>query len=226
MIKIDLTGKKFGRLIVIGKEAYVGKNLTWLCKCDCGKIRRIRGASLNDGSSRSCGCLRKDYMKRGVINKKSTAVCTICKKLFIHRLSRNPFTCGSKECKHRYAAKYRYKKRCGFNPSFNYRISRIVSHARRRSREKHIPCNINSRWVIMKCQEQNMKCAKTGVPFELERSSKRTPWTPSLDQIQPGKGYTKDNTQVVCQMYNLGKHIWTHKDVVKLAQYLIKKEKI
>ena len=60
----DLTGKKLGRLIVIRRE-YPNKNghPRWLCKCDCGKDKIAGGKSLKQGSTRSCGCLRKDRLR-------------------------------------------------------------------------------------------------------------------------------------------------------------------
>lgn len=54
----DLTGKRFGRLLVVG---YAGKNkhgqTQWLVKCDCGKENTLPNASLTAGRTRSCGCL-------------------------------------------------------------------------------------------------------------------------------------------------------------------------
>lgn len=35
--RIDLTGKRFGRLTVI---EYAGKS-KWICKCDCGTIKAM-----------------------------------------------------------------------------------------------------------------------------------------------------------------------------------------
>ena len=58
----DLTGQRFGRLIVIKKD---GKdkngNVKWTCKCDCGNTTQpIRSSSLRNGSTKSCGCLNKE----------------------------------------------------------------------------------------------------------------------------------------------------------------------
>lgn len=36
MKKIDITGNKYGRLTVIKENGKQGKNIMWLCKCDCG----------------------------------------------------------------------------------------------------------------------------------------------------------------------------------------------
>ena len=37
MRKINLTGRRFGRLVVLCEGNKKGKNTTWHCKCDCGK---------------------------------------------------------------------------------------------------------------------------------------------------------------------------------------------
>lgn len=60
---IDLTGKRFGRLTVLGIHGHVGVNhpaLVWRCQCDCGKITNVRAQSLRIGQTRSCGCLRRE----------------------------------------------------------------------------------------------------------------------------------------------------------------------
>lgn len=55
--KIDLTGQHFGRLTVLN---YVG-NRKWECKCDCGNTKIIRGDSLRNGYTNSCGCITKEF---------------------------------------------------------------------------------------------------------------------------------------------------------------------
>lgn len=34
------------------------KCLEWLCRCDCGTTRYVRGSHLTSGKSLSCGCIR------------------------------------------------------------------------------------------------------------------------------------------------------------------------
>lgn len=56
----DLTGRKFGKLTVLGYDHTDSKGETWwLCKCDCGNPRLpiIRRQSLRQGTTSSCGCL-------------------------------------------------------------------------------------------------------------------------------------------------------------------------
>lgn len=56
--KIDLTGKRFGMLVVIGTVDKTSKRREpyWLCRCDCGKERIVRGSNLRSGNTKSCGC--------------------------------------------------------------------------------------------------------------------------------------------------------------------------
>jgi len=54
---IDLTGKRFGKWVVVGDSGErKNKFIMWLCKCDCGNIGKIVGPSLKSGGSLSCGC--------------------------------------------------------------------------------------------------------------------------------------------------------------------------
>ena len=57
----DLTGQRFGRLIVLRQNG-IDKhhNYLWECKCDCGEITYASGTSLRRGHKRSCGCLMRD----------------------------------------------------------------------------------------------------------------------------------------------------------------------
>lgn len=81
--------------------------------------------------------------------------------------------------------------------------------------------SISSRWIADKIKLGF--CEATGIPFDLSKpNGERKPFSPSIDQIEPKGGYTKDNTQVVCWIYNAAKGTWGHEDVVKLARALIK----
>ena len=59
----DITGQRFGRLIVIEKD-HIKKGNYWKCKCDCGNIVSVRGVDLKREAVRSCGCLQKEKVKQ------------------------------------------------------------------------------------------------------------------------------------------------------------------
>lgn len=58
---MDLTGKRFGRLVVIRREGYKRRGkvnkVAWLCECDCGTRKVIVGEDLRTGITKGCGCL-------------------------------------------------------------------------------------------------------------------------------------------------------------------------
>ena len=68
----DLTGMRFGRLIVTGlsnKRTSCG-GVMFLCSCDCGNIVHASANHLKQGQIRSCGCLQKEMISN--LGKKQT----------------------------------------------------------------------------------------------------------------------------------------------------------
>jgi hypothetical protein len=55
----DITGQRFGKLVVIERAKNRGKETFWKCKCDCGNIKDINASKLKNGTTKSCGCLVK-----------------------------------------------------------------------------------------------------------------------------------------------------------------------
>lgn len=58
----DLTGQRFGRLVVThkAKDGAQGVGVTWSCLCDCGNNKEVRSGNLCSGRVQSCGCLVPD----------------------------------------------------------------------------------------------------------------------------------------------------------------------
>ena len=48
----DLTGKKFGRLTVIGRDDRGTRKTYWNCLCDCGNVKSVRADSLKCGANK------------------------------------------------------------------------------------------------------------------------------------------------------------------------------
>ena len=62
---LDRTNIRYGRLVVAehkGKDNR-GKHL-WLCKCDCGNEKVVVADNLSSGKSKSCGCLKKEFLSK------------------------------------------------------------------------------------------------------------------------------------------------------------------
>lgn len=58
---IDLTGKVFGRLSVLGYVGSRNKKALWLCKCECGHFSVVASSGLRSGGTQSCGCLAREH---------------------------------------------------------------------------------------------------------------------------------------------------------------------
>lgn len=56
---IDITGQKYGRLTAISLDKSTGNRL-WLFRCDCGELKLSSAGLVRFGTTRSCGCLRKE----------------------------------------------------------------------------------------------------------------------------------------------------------------------
>lgn len=66
----DLTGQRFGRLIVIERGSNDSSNKTrWKCKCDCGNETLVRSSNLLNGTTTSCGCVRKEIARNKAIEQ-------------------------------------------------------------------------------------------------------------------------------------------------------------
>lgn len=61
----DITGKRYGRLTVIGpaEDCDRGHNYPWKVRCDCGTTFTAYRGNLASGMTRSCGCLRREMLK-------------------------------------------------------------------------------------------------------------------------------------------------------------------
>lgn len=59
----DLTGQRFGRLVVLGVDLQrSGRgNTYWHCQCDCGGAASVTATGLHAGTQ-SCGCLRREFV--------------------------------------------------------------------------------------------------------------------------------------------------------------------
>lgn len=75
----DLTGQRFGRLVVLGLADVPDRKgfIFWRVKCDCGTEKIIMQNNIIYGQTRSCGCLanemraaRAEHMRQGRKPKK------------------------------------------------------------------------------------------------------------------------------------------------------------
>ena len=63
----DLTGERYGRLLVLKRDftkCNKSRHTFWICKCDCGETVSINETSLQNGDTKSCGCLNRELASK------------------------------------------------------------------------------------------------------------------------------------------------------------------
>lgn len=84
MARLDLTGRRFGRLRVLGMQEMDCGNgsRVWLCRCDCGKLCSVRQGNLIHRTVQSCGCLRgKNFLNNdnyGTEKNNTSGITGVC----------------------------------------------------------------------------------------------------------------------------------------------------
>lgn len=58
----DLTGQRFGRLVVVTRDITKLRRVYWQCQCDCGTVKSVSADKLKAGETRSCGCYNRDHL--------------------------------------------------------------------------------------------------------------------------------------------------------------------
>ena len=61
---IDLTGQRFGKLMILHRLPSINGQTQWQCQCDCGKKKRIQAVHLKTGHTQSCGCSWHEFGKK------------------------------------------------------------------------------------------------------------------------------------------------------------------
>jgi hypothetical protein len=93
--------------------------------------------------------------------------------------------------------------------------------ARKRARKKGLEFTITHDWA-----RANFTgfCALTGLPFAVREEVGKSgpgPFSPSLDQIEPAKGYTPDNCRYVLFAVNAFKHVLSDAEMRVVAEALL-----
>ena len=58
---VDITGKRYGQLYIIGLSHIENKYSYWICRCDCGNVVILRKNhfAYDYSHQKSCGCLHR-----------------------------------------------------------------------------------------------------------------------------------------------------------------------
>lgn len=95
-MRIPMIGKRFSKLVVIDNAPKMGKDVAYLCQCDCGKTTITKGVYLRNGDTTSCGCMssriQSEYRKKNLIGQKFTKL-TVIKCVGTNKWRNQKFLC-------------------------------------------------------------------------------------------------------------------------------------
>lgn len=115
--KINMIGKKYGKLLVI-KESQIKttqNKLCYECQCDCGNMTIVSGLNLRTGKTKSCGCINESKKVKmddliGQHFGQLTVLNIFDKTKYLYECQ---CSCGTITYVNRYNLLYGYSKNCG-----------------------------------------------------------------------------------------------------------------
>jgi hypothetical protein len=83
MKTVDISNKKFGKLLAVKRCTNMSGKTAWECKCDCGNITFVTTSNLTCNRIRSCGCLKiKQLLERSTThNQRHTVLYSVWRGL-------------------------------------------------------------------------------------------------------------------------------------------------
>ena len=69
-MKTDLTGKRFGSYVVLGRNCLNKSTASWFCRCDCGEIYDVKQYRLLSGKSTRCKKCAKKAIRDNLVEKR------------------------------------------------------------------------------------------------------------------------------------------------------------
>lgn len=64
----DLVGQRFNKLVVLEILSRKNSRNRYLCQCDCGNLTEVWSHHLKSGKTKSCGCLKYEYVPPNRLN--------------------------------------------------------------------------------------------------------------------------------------------------------------
>lgn len=230
MKKIDLTGKRFGKLVCL-KVCEESIQRTWICKCDCGNISKYPTFEINSGKILHCrsvwhtniiqkgdvfGYLTVIDISQNYSSKRQKYVCScICgnlREVYARYLQRGSVThCG---CKRDLSKLGKPKGIAGFN--------KVLSNYKGNARSRNLPFLLTEN----ECKKLFLSnCHYCGEPPSLlAKTRKKDFYYNGIDRMNSELGYTNDNCVSCCKECNYLKSKIPYKDfinkIIKIYQHV------
>ena len=121
--------------------------------------------------------------------------------------------------------KLEQNKQARENYSEDIKLQKVLQErwlgAKDRATIKGIPFSISKEDLVELWHNQDGLCSISKIPMTFELDKGRVFTNVSLDQKNPGQGYTKDNIQLVCSAVNQLKSNWDMDTVLYICKQII-----
>ena len=104
----------------------------------------------------------------------------------------------------------------------------VFARARLRARKGHLEFSLTLEDMHILWERCEGRCSVSGLDFSLERfdhARVKHPFGPSIDRIDPMKGYTLANTRLVCTAANFAMNQWGQDVLRQIAYGMVDKER-
>ncbi len=95
---------------------------------------------------------------------------------------------------------------------------RLLASIKSKCKSHNIPFDLELSDIVIPTH-----CPKTGIPLVVHKERGKFYDTPSVDRIDPKKGYTKDNIQIVSLWYNIAKLSWEEELFIEMCRKVVQK---
>jgi len=236
--RIDLIGKKFGPFKVVERDtskdvrSVKGKAAFWICKCEfCGSFKSYRSDVLRKRCPASCGCFTvkmrvgdkyghltvlEEFNGKPSRSKHWLCECDCGKTVIRTSNYLNAYKYGSCGC---------FRNPTGMDsPAFKgcgKLYASIFNRIKRGAVKRNLQFEITIEELWKLFQDQDEKCAISGMPISLgqySRTNKGKPCTASLDRISSEEGYLSENIQWVHKYINIMKNKFSQDDFIKMCK--------
>lgn len=231
----DYTGVSFNRLTVIDKPIKKDTHYYYPCVCECGKKKNVRLNHLKLGMVTSCGCI-KDPTNNAFYRKMQKLIGQKFNKITVTGIKREDkitlleyqCECGKIGMTNYTTLKQIISCGCTINATYlgcNQVSGTYLSSLRYGARSRNLVFELSAEDVWGVYLKQDKKCALTGeeVVFNRRYYKDYSTQTASVDRIDPSKGYTKDNIQIVHKDINMIKNNYSQEEFIdiclKVANY-------
>lgn len=104
----------------------------------------------------------------------------------------------------------------------NGTVTVLLNYARDRARNHGLDFDIDRAFISDKLDRGVCELSGIRITRESPGNYRTHPFAPSLDRINPSKGYTKENTRLVCFAVNRARSDWGDEVLLTMAEALVK----